>query len=75
MAARSASVKRYVVRLNADERQRPEAMLRKGKCAAQRLVKARILLQADVSEAGEGWSDGRIIETLKTRPCGRMFDR
>jgi transposase len=41
-------------------------MLRKGKSAARRLLKARILLQADVSEAGEGWSDGRIIEALKT---------
>ena len=66
MAARSASVKRYVVRLGADERRRLEAMLRKGKSAARRLLKARILLQADVSEAGEGWSDGRIIEALKT---------
>jgi hypothetical protein len=33
---------------------------------AQRLLKARILLKADVSEAGEGWSDSRIIKALGT---------
>ena len=41
-------------------------MLRKGKHRAQALTKARILLTADVSEGGEGWSDGRIIEALGT---------
>jgi transposase len=29
-------------------------------------MKARILLKADVSEAGEGWSDTQIIEALET---------
>src|SRR5258705_12414032 len=43
-------------RLSADERERLEALIRKGKSPAQRLLKARILLKADVSEAGEGWS-------------------
>jgi hypothetical protein len=34
---------------------------------AARLLKARILLKADVSEAGgEGWSDSRIVEALET---------
>ena len=68
MAARELSVKRYVVRLSADERERLEAMIRKGKSPAQRLLKARILLKADVSEAGKGWSDNRIIEALETSP-------
>ena len=66
MAAKSPSVKRYVVRLEPEERERLEAMLRKGKQRAQALTKARILLMADVSEAGEGWSDSRIIEALGT---------
>src|SRR6266404_4707502 len=66
MAARENSVKRYVVRLSADERERLEALIRKGKSPAQRLLKARILLKADVSEAGEGWSDSRIIKALET---------
>ena len=30
------------------------------------LTKARILLKADVSEAGEGWSDGKIAAALDT---------
>src|SRR5271170_5967441 len=68
MAAKEISVKKYVVRLSPDEREQLEALIRKGKSPAQRLLKARILLKADVSEAGEGWSDGRIIEALETSP-------
>lgn len=66
MAAGEISVKKYVVRLSGEERERLEALLRKGKSPARRLLKARILLKADVSEAGEGWSDSRIIEALDT---------
>jgi hypothetical protein len=40
--------------------------IHKGKRSAQLLTKARILLKADVSEAGEGWSDSRIAEALNT---------
>ena len=67
MAAREISVKKYVVRLSDEERERLEALIRKGKSPAQRLLKARILLKADVSEAGAGWSDSRIIKALDTR--------
>ena len=49
-----------------EEREQLEALIRKGKSPAQRLLKARILLKADVSEAGAGWSDSRIIEALDT---------
>jgi hypothetical protein len=66
MAAKEISVKKYVVRLSGEERERLEALLRKGKSPAQRMLKARILLKADVSEAGEGWSDSRIIKALDT---------
>lgn len=66
MSGRVPSVKRYVVRLSAAERERLDAMIRKGKSPAQRLLKARILLKAEVSEDGEGWSDSRIIEALET---------
>jgi len=68
MAAKEISVKRYVVRLSADEREQLEAPIRKGKNPAQRILKARILLKADVSGAGEGWSDSRIIKALETSP-------
>jgi Homeodomain-like domain len=64
MAAKEISVKTYVVRLSSEERQQLETLVRKGKSPARRLLKARILLKVDVSEAGEGWSDSRIIEAL-----------
>jgi len=66
MAGEEASVKRYVVRLSGEERARLEALIGKGKSPARRLLKARILLKSDVSDAGEGWSDSRIIEALET---------
>jgi transposase len=66
MAWKEIAVKKYVVRLSSEERQQLEALIRKGKGQAQRLLKARILLKADVSEAGEGWSDSRIIAALDT---------
>jgi len=66
MAAKEISVKKYVVRLSAEERQQLEAMIRKGKGPARQLLKARILLKADVSDAGQGWSDSKIIAALDT---------
>src|SRR4029434_2769484 len=66
MAGKDVAVKKYVVRLSAEERAEMEALIRKGKSPAQRLLKARILLKADVSDAGEGWSDNRIIRALET---------
>ena len=44
MLAKEISVKRYVVRLSGEERERLEPLLRKGKSPAQRLLKARILV-------------------------------
>ena len=54
------------MRLSADERAQLNDLIHKGKRSAQLLTKARILLKADVSEAGEGWSDSRIAEALNT---------
>jgi transposase len=66
MAGKEISVKKYVVRLSAEEREQLEVVIRKGKGAARRLLKARILLKADVSGDGPGWSDSRIIAALDT---------
>jgi hypothetical protein len=68
MAAKEIAVKTYVVRLSGEERHQLETLIGKGKSPARRLLKARILLKADVSEAGEGWSDSRIIEALDASP-------
>ena len=66
MIFKDIAVKKYVVRLSAEERAYLDELIRKGKSPAQRLMKARILLKADVGEGGEGWSDCRIIEALGT---------
>jgi len=68
MAAKEISVKKYVVRLSGEERERLETLIRKGKSPAQRLLKARILLKADVSGGGDGWSDSQITKALETSP-------
>src|SRR6202040_639644 len=68
MAAKEILVKKYVGRLSGEERERLETLIRKGKRPARRVLKARILLKADVSDAGKGWSDNRIIEALETSP-------
>jgi homeodomain-containing protein len=60
------AVKKYVVKLSGEERERLEAMVRAGKGSAQILTRARILLKADVSEAGDGWSDSAISAALDT---------
>ena len=66
MAGKEIAVKKYVVRLDAEERDRLNELIRKGKRSAQLLTKARILLKADVSDAGAGWSDSRIAAALDT---------
>ena len=66
MAAKVIAVKKYVVKLSADEREQLAALIRSGNRPAQLLTKARILLKADVSGLSEGWSDSRIAEALDT---------
>ena len=56
--------KRYVVRLEAEERCLLERLASVGKGAASKLTHARVLLQADQSAAGPGWTDARIAEGL-----------
>jgi poly-gamma-glutamate capsule biosynthesis protein CapA/YwtB (metallophosphatase superfamily) len=66
VVGKEIAVKKYVVRLSAEEREKLAAFVGSGKRSARLLTKARILLKADVSESGEGWSDGRIAEALDT---------
>jgi len=66
VAGKEIAVKKYVVRLSAEERQKLSEFIRSGKRSAQLLTKARILLKADVSDAGEGWSDSKIAMALDT---------
>jgi len=64
MTSLTVAVKKYVVRLSVEEREQLEDMIRAGKHAAGRLARARILLKADVSAQGEGWSDSCIAEAF-----------
>ena len=63
MAGKDISVKKYVVRLSAGEREHLQALIRKGKSPAKRLLKARILLKADVSRSR--WC--RSLSPIQTR--------
>lgn len=58
--------KKYIVRLSGDERSQLEAIIRTGRDAAGRLLKARILLKADISSDGDCWQDRQIAEALET---------
>jgi transposase len=60
--------KRYRVTLTEAERQELQAMVRAGKAAARKLVRARVLLLADQAEGRPAKSDPEIIEALG---CGR----
>ena len=66
VAGKEIGVKKYIVRLSSEEREQLSDFIHSGKRSAQVLTKARILLKADVSEAGEGWRDGKIAEALDT---------
>jgi hypothetical protein len=66
VATKEIAVKRYVVKLNDEERERLGGLIHAGKHPARQLMKAHILLKADVSEAGEGWSDSQIARALNT---------
>lgn len=66
MSIHAGGVKKYIVRLSSEERNYLETIIRTGRDAAGRLLKARILLKADISVGGAGWLDGRITEALET---------
>jgi transposase len=66
VATREIAVKKYVVKLTDDERKQLDVLIHSGKRSAQQLMKARILLKADASEAGDGWSDSQIVRALDT---------
>lgn len=53
--------KKYIVKLEADERERLLEMTRKGTIGARKMKRAQILLKAD-----EGWKDKDIIQALNT---------
>jgi len=57
---------KYVVRLEAEERQQLLDLVAKGKRTASVLTRARILLKADAGAEGPDWKDDDIVEALET---------
>jgi transposase len=57
-------MKKYIVQLDAKQRQMIETMLTGGKASARSQTHARILLKADQGTEGPGWTDERIAEAL-----------
>lgn len=57
-------MKRWIVRLEAEERQRLEQLVRVGKAAAYRIRHANVLLAVDESPAGRQQTDARVARTL-----------
>jgi transposase len=58
-------MKKYIVRLTADEQTQLSQMIGRGKVAARTLLHARILLKADTDAAASVWSDEAIGEALE----------
>jgi len=66
VSEKDIAVKKYVVKLSDEERGQLNTLIHSGKHPARKLLKAPILLKADASEVGEGWSDSQIAEALDT---------
>src|SRR5208283_723543 len=66
VAEKEIAVKKYVVKLSDEEREQLATLIHAGKHPARKLLKARILLKADASDGGEGWSDSEIAAALET---------
>lgn len=56
---------KYVVRLTPEERLVLQAMVDKRQGAADKLLRARMFLKADVGDEGPGWTDEQIAEAFE----------
>lgn len=55
---------KYVVRLTIEERGRLESLVAEKRAAADKLLRARMLLKANVGQGGPGWSDEKIADAF-----------
>lgn len=69
--------KKYIVRLNDEERANLDALVKTGKVAGYKRLHAQILLMADIGEGGVGWKDDRISQAcgVSTRTVERVRQR
>jgi len=72
------ALKKYIVRLNDEERKQLAELVNTGRTAAYKRKHAQILLKADIAEdAGPGWPDQRIAEAFSVgaRTVERIRER
>jgi transposase len=56
---------KYIVRLTIEERDTLESLLAEKRAAADKLLRARMLLKANVGQGGPGWNDENIAEAFE----------
>jgi poly-gamma-glutamate capsule biosynthesis protein CapA/YwtB (metallophosphatase superfamily) len=66
VTAKQKTRSKFIVRLSEEERERLNTLIQNGKHGARQLLKARVLLKADASDAGAGWNDSQIAVALDT---------
>lgn len=57
--------KRNIVELTSQERETLEGLISKGRVNAMKQKRSRILLKADISPEGPGWTDQQIADSLE----------
>ncbi len=60
-------MKKYIVELTREERERLRKLVNNGKCAGFRIKRANLLLKVDQGKYGPGWSDEQVAEAFD---CG-----
>ena len=66
MTAKQPAVKKYIVKLTAEERNRLNALIQKGKSRSPSGAEGTHPAEGRCLEAGEAWSDSRIAAALDT---------
>jgi transposase len=59
---------KYIVRLTSEERGALESLVAERRAAADKLLRARMLLKANIGQGGPGWSDEKIAEAFEVGP-------
>jgi hypothetical protein len=72
VTAKQKSRSKFIVQLSDEERGRLDTLIQNGKHRARQLLKARILLKADESDAGAGWTPASI---RSAGPVGHWWRR
>lgn len=57
-------MEKYIVELTSQERKELSELVSRGKAAARRITRARVLLQSDASSDGPAWTDRQISEAF-----------